>query len=386
MKIGIVTGEYPPLKGGVGDYTHAIAVNLTERGHNVRVITDQRCIHADNQSNHPIVRPIASSRWSWLDIWRVHVATTDLDIVNIQYQAAAFGSMRLPIHFLPRFIVPPSIVTLHDLRPPYLFPKAGRLRERAIWTLSQGAEGVIVTNQQDYNDCSARHGMPAIEQIQIGSNIPCAPPETFSASKWRLERGITPDELVLGYFGFLNADKGIETLLRALATLHSTDLNVRLILIGEHTGSTDRRNIVDAQRIDRIAKQLKIDNRILRTGYLAPTETSAALLSCDLMVMPYSDGVSFRRGSFLACLAHGRTTITTKPAFHISELIPLENVILTQPETTDIVNAVQTVYANPSLRRNVEEGALRLSKQFKWSSIAERLEAFFSDIISNHNA
>ena len=60
--------------------------------------------------------------------------------------------------------------------------------------------------------------------------------------------------------------------------------------------------------------------------------------------------------------------------------------ILTQPETTDIVNAVQTVYANPSLRRNVEEGALRLSKQFKWSSIAERLEALFSDIISNHNA
>ena len=62
MKIGLVTGEYPPMKGGVGDYTRAIAVSLSERGHSVRVITDQRCVQPDSHAQRPSVRPVVSAR------------------------------------------------------------------------------------------------------------------------------------------------------------------------------------------------------------------------------------------------------------------------------------------------------------------------------------
>ncbi|HCU98237.1 MAG TPA: hypothetical protein DGM69_02695, partial [Chloroflexi bacterium] len=44
MKIGIVTGEYPPLKGGVGDYTQKLASQLINKGNKVSVFTDHRCI------------------------------------------------------------------------------------------------------------------------------------------------------------------------------------------------------------------------------------------------------------------------------------------------------------------------------------------------------
>ena len=382
MKIGLVTGEYPPMKGGVGDYTRAIAIHLSERGHSVRVITDQRCVQPDHHSGLPVVHPIVSARWGWLDLWRVRIASTDLDIINIQYQAAAYGAMRPPIHYLPHITIPPTTVTFHDLRQPYLFPKAKGLRERAIWGLSRSAAGVILTNEEDFQQCQVQEGLPPLAKIPIASNIPCAPPETFSPSEWRAYHGIGTDEFVIGYFGFLNNSKGGEILMHALATLHANGLSPRLMLIGDHSGSSDHNNTDYAQRVNNLARNFGIVNHILRTGYLAPADTSAALLSCDLMVLPYRDGVSFRRGSFLACLAHGRATVTTLPRVQLVQLRSHENVILTQPNADAIARAILEVHSDPDLRQNIETGALRLSKNFQWSHIAEQLEEFYKDILS----
>ena len=165
--------------------------------------------------------------------------------------------------------------------------------------------------------------------------------------------------------------------MHALAALRSDGMPARLVLIGDHSGSSDPTNTAYAQRADNLAQELGIANHILRTGYLTPPETSAALLSCDLMVMPYRDGVSFRRGSFLACLAHGRATVTTRPPLRLAGLLPGKNVLLAPASTEAIAAAVWELHSDPALRKNIETGALRLSKQFEWPRIAERLEAFF---------
>ena len=39
MKIGLITGEYPPQQGGVGDFTRELARALMAAGHEAQVIT-----------------------------------------------------------------------------------------------------------------------------------------------------------------------------------------------------------------------------------------------------------------------------------------------------------------------------------------------------------
>ena len=39
MKIGLITGEYPPQQGGVGDFTRELARALIAAGHEAQVIT-----------------------------------------------------------------------------------------------------------------------------------------------------------------------------------------------------------------------------------------------------------------------------------------------------------------------------------------------------------
>ena len=90
MRIGLVTGEYPPTQGGVGDFTREMALALADQGCHVRVVTDRR--HGDAAiraaSRHYNVQRVTSPDWTWRDMWRVQTATSNLDLVNIQYQAA----------------------------------------------------------------------------------------------------------------------------------------------------------------------------------------------------------------------------------------------------------------------------------------------------------
>ena len=45
---------------------------------------------------------------------------------------------------------------------------------------------------------------------------------------------------------------------------------------------------------------------------LANEEVSVHLSACDLMIQPYPDGISARRTSAMAALAHERPVVTTR--------------------------------------------------------------------------
>ncbi len=44
MQLALITGEFPPQQGGVGDYTRALASEFARRGLAVTVITDQHAL------------------------------------------------------------------------------------------------------------------------------------------------------------------------------------------------------------------------------------------------------------------------------------------------------------------------------------------------------
>lgn len=126
MRIGIITGEYPPMQGGVGAYTRILAEEMIHQGESVHILTS---LQAASPAHPPTVSPTAQN-WGYTlyRTVRAWIEQHRLDLVNIQFQTAAF-SMSPWIHFLPdqlRRI--PVVTTFHDLRVPYLFPKAGKLR------------------------------------------------------------------------------------------------------------------------------------------------------------------------------------------------------------------------------------------------------------------
>ena len=394
MLIGLITGEYSPMQGGVGDFTARLGQALAEVGHRVHVITG-KAQNPDLKSQIPkpkaqILDPKASSsgvtvhrvvsEWGW-GCWRQVLALAGelgLEVLNLQYQAAAYR-MHPAINFVPGHQDrPPVVVTFHDLKVPYLFPKAGLLRWQVVRMLARRADGVIVTNQEDYLRLEGEIPPARMSLIPIGSNISPASPLECDRDAERARWGVSPDDLLLGYFGFLNESKGGEELMRALAILVTRGVPAHLLMIGGRVGSSDSTNWAYAERVENLIAGLGLRERVHWTGYACPRDVSMGLWATDVCVLPYRDGVSFRRGTLHACLAHGRAVVTTHPAVPLPEVRDGENMLLVKPRDPEgLAEAVMRLAADRALRARLEAGAAALTVEFAWERIARQTAAFF---------
>lgn len=385
MRIGLITGEFPPDQGGVGDFTLRLAEALAALGHDVHIITGPPRSDAPYDPR-PVIgtvhRTVPHWRWGcWREVLRI-ARQARLDILNLQYQAAAYG-MHPAVHFLPRRDRrPPVLVTFHDLRVPYLFPKAGPLRRWILFFLARRAEGVIATNEEDFRTLEETARLARLALVPIGSNIPPVPPPGYNRDAERARWGVGPEDLLLGYFGFLNESKGGEELVRALALLVERRIPAHLMMIGGEVGTSDPTNRAYAERVRGLIAGLGLEGRVHWTGYTTPESVSAGLLATDICVLPYRDGVSFRRGTLHACLAHGRAIVTTRPAIPLAAVRDGENMLLAEPRDPEgLAAAVARLASDPDLRARLEQGARALAAEFSWERIARRTAAFVEQLL-----
>ncbi|MBU0494015.1 MAG: glycosyltransferase family 4 protein [Chloroflexi bacterium] len=391
MKVCLLTAEYPPLQGGVGDFTRELARAMTDRGADVTVLTGVSNTPADGTDDVPwrVMRVIKS--WGWGLLRQAPDLLRDLepDAVNIQYQTAAYG-MRPAVNLLPWWLRRESqrtrwVVTYHDVREPYLFPKAGRLREWITLHIARWSDAAIATNVED--EAWLRERLPddyRLARIPIGSNIAVEPPAGYDRGAWRAQLGVSPDETLLAYFGFLNESKGGEDLVRALAELTKRGTPARLLMVGGRVGASDPTNEAYAGRVELLMAKLGVADHVIWTGYTAPEEVSANLLAADVGVLPYRDGASFRRGSFMALLAHGRPTVTTAPRVPIPELMDGENICLVPPaRPVALADGIAALAADEAQRHRLGEGARQLARLFEWDGIARDTLALFEELTAD---
>jgi glycosyltransferase involved in cell wall biosynthesis len=394
MRVLFVTGEYPAMQGGVGDYTRRLSQALGALGADVHVLT-----HRDAGSDHlrgavdayePTVYPILEGA-GW-GLWRGTLALVRQlrpRVLHIQYQSAAY-SLHPAVNYLPWRLRgvrnrPRILTTFHDLRFPYLFPKAGPLRWQAVMALARGSDANVITNPADWIRLANTDLVQRLLPIPIGSNIRNEPPADFDRDRQRAVWSAGPDDWLLAYFGFLNANKGGETLVRTLAKLVQEGKRVRLLMVGGKVGSSDSTNLAYLERVENLLRELGVADRVQWTGFTDGSEVSANLLATDCAVLPYQEGASLRHGSLMAALAHGLPIITTEmppeggnpPAGMkaMQDVFPAlrdgENARLVPPEDPDrMAAAVAEVMSAPALRARLGSAALELSHHFDWDTIA----------------
>jgi glycosyltransferase involved in cell wall biosynthesis len=381
VKILFVTGEFPPMEGGVGDYTREIALALAEQGCQVDVLTS---IHAQPVAGLGVL-PLVE-RWGW-GSWRTLLETihqTAPDVVHIQYQAAAYA-MHPAINFFPRRLRlgasrPVTAVTFHDLKVPYLFPKAGPLRPWVIKELARSSDLAVTTNREDFERLGQDLGKPPAF-IPIGSNIRCSPPEGYERDAWRARWGVRPGDLLLCFFGFVNDRKGVDTLLHALEQLVTQEdgpAKTTLLMIGGQTGASDPTNVAYLAKMQALIADLHLEDRVQWTGYVPAEEVSANFLAGDLCVLPFRDGVSLLHGTLHAALAHGVPIVTTQPRVALPEFTHGENVYLVpRQDPQALAMVIRRLARDPARRQVLAEGAKRLSEEFRWERIAAETLALY---------
>jgi glycosyltransferase involved in cell wall biosynthesis len=125
--------------------------------------------------------------------------------------------------------------------------------------------------------------------LPVPANVPAGPAPAAAADP------------VVGHFG-THSPLVTPLFVPAARQLLADRPDVRFLLIGR--GGDRFRDDLTRDRPDWAA-------RVTATGGLPPAEVSARLRACALVLQPYPDGVSTRRGSVMAALANGVPVVTT---------------------------------------------------------------------------
>jgi glycosyltransferase involved in cell wall biosynthesis len=122
--------------------------------------------------------------------------------------------------------------------------------------------------------------------------------------------GVTQAEIVIGFFGVLYASKRPDLLLRVVKVLKDRGVKTRLLICGDFLWDKpkDREAFMAlALHLD-VAEQLDFRGRIDDEG-----ELMATLSAADVFLLPFTDGVSARRGSFQAVSQLAIPLVSTHP-------------------------------------------------------------------------
>ncbi len=382
----MVTAEYPPMHGGIGDYTSRLVDALSDNGWDTRVVTSVS-VEANDERVLPRIR-----HWNWEIAGTIRdvLRETEARLVHIQYQTGAYG-MHPAINFLPRRVGGeqpsiPWVTTFHDLLPPYLFPKAGPVRDWITRTLARNSDAIVVTNERDMEQLTIQHRLGhRVVMIPIGSNLPDVVLDDRDRVRQRvgLER---PEEIGIGFFGFLSEDKGVDILLQALSEI-TLPRPARLVIIGGGLSATD---VANQQYFSWIQRQLKeCPIPVSETGFLPPDWAAEVLSAMDIVVLPFRKGASLRRGTLIAAIRAGATVLTTDPGpgDSLAPLVGGEALWLVAPSDPDALRGgILTLLNDPTLCRQLALNALVQGADFDWNAIAQRHIGLYETLLNRSRA
>ena len=141
-----------------------------------------------------------------------------------------------------------------------------------------------------------------------------------------------------------------------------------------------------ANTIRQLIAQKGLQERVIMTGHTEASDVSAYLIAADAVLLPFTDGYSYRRGSLITALAHGVPVITTHAPAGMNqdplpELIDGKHALLVEPENTEqLVRAVQRIQQEPELRYWLARNGQALTDVFSWERIVAQHEALYAAI------
>jgi len=322
----LITGEYPPDIGGVGDYTRQLGEALSQCGDEVHVWAPPNSSSTNDVGSITLHRlPDHFGLRSMLAMDRGIDFRQDSRVL-VQYVPHAFGwkAMNLPLCIWLASRQRARLgVMFHEVSFPMARDQPMRRNFLGVVTramaaiLARSARRIFVTTSAWEPMLRSISGTwRPIQCIPTFSNVPVVEDEAGANA---IRRRVAPDGGgIAGHFGAYGpvcAD-GTTAL---LATALERDANLSALLIGK--GGTEFRARM-------ISRRPSFANRIVATGALSPADVSRSTAACDLMIQYYPDGVTTRQTSCMTPLQHGRPTVTTsgrltEPLWHESRAVAI---------------------------------------------------------------
>lgn len=203
-----------------------------------------------------------------------------------------------------------------------------------------------------------------VHHVPVGSNLPDMRSHRHAA---RVELGLGERTIVLAAFGTRHPSRIVGHISASARALHEAGHSVVLLNLG-----------ADAPVPTGVPEAVRVET----PGRLHKAALASLLSAADIFIAPFSDGVSSRRGTFVAALQHALPIVATdgpltdefiRDATGACRLIPVD-------DAKRFADAVVELADQPVERERLARGArLLYEREFAWSVIAETMLAHLRD-------
>jgi glycosyltransferase involved in cell wall biosynthesis len=321
----ILTCEYPPGRGGVGDYTAQVAAALAEAGDTVTVFCPPRPVPAPHEAGVSIQPP--GVEVVMLDDVYGSIGRRSIDrrlgdqrlsrepsTILVQYVPTGFGLRGANIPWC-RWLLERRRRHGDDVRVMFHEPyfeytwspirqNALAVAERLMARMLLRAASRVYLSTDAWRRYLAPHTVAGRPQTFVTLPIPSAIPRCDRPADVIERRqqllGSSADQLV-GHFGTFGSH--VAPMVTAILTrLMGHGTRIRAVCVGSGSDAFVR-------AFDEAEPTLR--GRAVATGPISALDAAIVISSCDLLVQPYPDGVTTRRTSIMAGLVNARPIVTT---------------------------------------------------------------------------
>ena len=278
-----------------------------------------------------------------------------------------------------------TVATLHE------WASLNRLRYLSIIPDILATDGFIFVSQQQRESflktplVGPRRKLAA-PVIPIGPNIMPAqidPERVVEERTKALGSGTMRADIVIGYFGVLYASKRPDMLLRVVKALHERGIKARLLVCGDFLWDKPR----DREAFFALARELGIIDWLDFRGRIDDEgELMATLSAADVFLLPFTDGISTRRGSFQAVSQLAIPLVSTEAERRDEfDLSPSLKTKIDSPATVLCrVDAAPEEFADAIIAAQLHRAdAIGVDLSASWDEAARRHLAFYDRLIAD---
>ncbi|MBB6637886.1 glycosyltransferase family 4 protein [Cohnella thailandensis] len=287
-----------------------------------------------------------------------------VDVVSLQHEFGIFGG-EAGSHVLEllQHLTKPVVTTFHTV-----FEKPAEPYASVQAAIAARSDHVHVMNRKAIGYLHEHFSIPPskISFIPHGAPVPVKRERQQTRKQYGWE-----NRKVVFQFGLLSRGKGIESLLRALATAVRAVPDLLYIIAGQ-THPEVRKHEGEAYReeLTELIKTLGLENHVRMINRYVPEEELVSLISaCDLYVTPYPGMQQITSGTLAYAAGLGRPILSTPYSYAKDLMQGNEDYLLPFGDTELWSAKIIELFSFPELLARSERKIAEIGKSMQWPQV-----------------
>lgn len=397
MKVCMIS-TYSTSEGGVSSYTRNLVQALKEHGVNVIIFSNKSKNEKLKQSCEGVYPVWDKGILYPFQIFKAMVANQDANIVHIQHEfflyGGVFSAFFFPVLlFLVRLLNKPVVVTMHGVIP--LFELNERFKKEnwlsgPLFLLKFSL--ILITKMiVFFSDALIVHGKFFAEVLYNDYKCPKKKIHVIPHGIEEIKTMISQNEAkrrlglenknVILFFGYITGYKGIETLIEAFGQL-TKKYQDWILIIG---GGEHPRLRLNPKYKEYLAKlkqmaHLLLPEKCVFTGFIPDEELILYLSAADMIVFPYTVGMS-NSGPLMLSMSYGKPIIASNiPS--MKELIPFEEALFKRRSSEELAKKLELIFNNSNLKHKMLLHFKKICEANSWNNVSMQTYMLYQSMIA----